>query len=62
MAFMMQIANRSLADPGGKSSIQPGLTNRQFFKLVASQTHTSNIFLILRTTTTGVGISTGFIT
>lgn len=42
MGIMMQIANLALADPEGKSSIQPNFTNRQFFRLIASQTHTFN--------------------
>ena len=44
MAVMMQIANLALTDPEGESSFQPGLTNRQFFRLMATQTHTFNAY------------------
>ena len=42
MASMMHIANLALTDPDGKSSFQPNLTNRQFFRLMATQTHAFN--------------------
>lgn len=42
MAAMMQIASMALTNPDGKSSFQPGLTNRQFFRLMATQTHAFN--------------------
>ncbi|MDD3874896.1 MAG: hypothetical protein PHE01_12085 [Methanosarcina sp.] len=42
MAFMMHIASLALADPDGKASFQPSLTNRQFFRLMATQTHAFN--------------------
>lgn len=44
MAFMMQIANLALTDPEGESSFQPGLKNRQFFRLMATRTHTFNAY------------------
>jgi len=44
MAIMMQIANLALTDPEGKSSVQPGLTNKQLFRLMATQTHTFNAY------------------
>lgn len=42
MAAMMQIASMALTNPDGISSFQPGLTNRQFFRLMATQTHAFN--------------------
>ncbi|MDD2613638.1 MAG: hypothetical protein PHH67_01330 [Methanosarcina sp.] len=42
MAAMMQIASMALTNPDGKSSFQPDLTNRQFFRLMATQTHAFN--------------------
>ena len=44
MAVMMQIANLALTDPEGKSPFQPALTNRQFFRLMATKTHTFNAY------------------
>ena len=42
MAIMMQVANLALTDPEGNSSFYNGLTNRQFFRLMASQSYTLN--------------------
>lgn len=42
MAFMIHIAGLALTDPEGKSSIKSSFTNRQFFRLMASQTYIFN--------------------
>ncbi len=42
MAVMMQIARLALTDPDRESLFQPGFTNRQFFRLMATQTHEFN--------------------
>jgi hypothetical protein len=42
MAIMMQMANLVLTDPEGNSPAYNSLTNRQFFRLMASQTYTLN--------------------
>lgn len=42
MAAMMQIASLALTDPDRESIFQPDLTNRQFFRLMATQTHALN--------------------
>jgi len=42
MAAMMQIASLALTDPDRESLFQPGLTNRQFFRLMATRTHAFN--------------------
>jgi len=44
MAVMMQIANLALTDPDRESVFQPDLTNRQFFRLMATQTHVFNAY------------------
>lgn len=44
MAFMMQIASMALTDPDRESVFQPDLTNIQFFRLIATQTHTFNAY------------------
>ena len=44
MAFMMQIASLALTDPDRESVFQPDLTNRQLFRLMATQTHTFNAY------------------
>lgn len=44
MAAMMQIASLALTDPDRESILQPGLTNRQFFRLMATQTHAFNTY------------------
>lgn len=44
MAVMMQIASLALTDPDRESVLQPDLTNRQFFRLMATQTHTFNAY------------------
>ncbi len=42
MAIMMQIANLALTDPEGRSFVNNNFTNRQIFRLMASQTYTFN--------------------
>jgi len=42
MAIMIQVANLALTDPEGNSPVYNGLTNRQFFRLMASQSYTLN--------------------
>ena len=42
MAVMIEIASMALADPEEASPFQPDLTNRQFFRLMATQTHVFN--------------------
>lgn len=44
MAAMMQIASLALTNPDQESLFQPGLTNRQFFRLMATQTHAFNAY------------------
>lgn len=44
MAAMMQIASLALTDPDRESLFQPGLTNRQFFRLMATQTYSFNAY------------------
>jgi hypothetical protein len=39
MATMMQVASLAYTDPDGVSPVQPGLTNIQLFRLLASQTY-----------------------
>jgi hypothetical protein len=39
MANMMAVASLAYADPQGNSPVQPGLTNMQLFRLMASQTY-----------------------
>lgn len=42
MATMMQIASLALTEPDRKSLFQPDLTNRQFFRLMATRTYAFN--------------------
>lgn len=44
MAAMMQIASLALTDPDRESLFQPDLTNRQFFRLMATRTHSFNAY------------------
>jgi hypothetical protein len=44
MAAMMQIASLALTDPDRESPFQPALTNRQFFRLMATKTHAFNAY------------------